>query len=58
MGYLFFLGPGRVDVAAICQVAKGNKAIQAVGPADVKTRKYGIACQPRGSQSCWKRRYM
>lgn len=33
-----------MDVAAICQVAKGNKAIQAVGPEDVKARKYGIAC--------------
>lgn len=46
-----------MDVAAICQLAKGNKVIQAVGPADVKARKYGVACQPRGSQD-WKRRYM
>lgn len=35
-----------MNVAAICQVAKGDKAIQAMGPAGAKARKYRTAVSP------------
>lgn len=46
MGCSFSLGPGKEDVAAICQVAKGDKAIQAVRMAGAKARKSGRAQSP------------